>query len=1489
MGALFFNYSVFPEPKTSTKFFEYRWDFPLTEYRFEYERYAALSDASIFKAPVAVTKVATGVRLYDLFVERNDRDSAYFQRPIGTNLAYYSREPKYHQDLFISRPLPVVPREMERINFLYDKHTSYENGRFRVDRINDDNVIEMLRETCVVPDKTILENNAFFVPPIIRHKNVVELSMEAIPYRDKIVNWEQHETINRPFPYMTININDFNETHRNDDHILQQNDYHEITNTEKPASMELHLKVVAKRTEPGWQLYKDEFAVRIKNDLFKILEDEFAWVYDYRTVNYVKHFTLNRDRWGMWIHDDDIAAPTRRDMNIVGLHILGTPERRDIIFDSTFLGGAIDGKDSNILAPGLQGQFNKDGNIVTSGISGLRDTYQTNFYENVLLSKEFYKLHVFERTLGGSRGTQGYLGLIFDPNNYFGFPKEKILSYFQSAQAYAINEKGYIQDYTPSGKAKVEGGAISENLSGFLDRKKSFVDNGFVGAEAGIESTKTAVFKEISGADKVDLFVSSDNGYGVQKRIFPSYTLDLASFAVQEDKYAIILDGINVASKPKDVFGNNGVWTSNDAKHVSITQKDLGGWKDIHQAVVDDLPAFGFKDGMELSAIGFNLHGKKNDKKAFEQSIVSGKQGNKKGITQDSVFAKNDRKSLADLEKPTTASKSRQGFTIYDSISVKLGKKPIDLETNNGIQTYHKKKSFIISDLFTAITKKRHGITIWPDQNLISKVRHSFEISDSGTLIQKVRHGFVIDDFQTCIYKDRKSISMELAILWACHKSRHSMILPEWGFGIYKDRKDLFLDNAIEGAYKKRHSIEMIADIEGAFKTLYPVAVSHYLKYPNWEKLGGFIVPVSKLRHQAMIDYVNEFVKKHFRDVMITEGDFGSVIARPGMLNVDVSLDKIPKKAFLDYMNEMLVKDRLKATIEEGVFGFKAPHNVQIEYEEPWAYVAPKKVHINYNDLENWTSKENKRVMETEEVWTSKASVNAQVFADEWLDKSPNLCYYSYDVWGWKKKGNAFLDPGYMAGQGPKEVQVEQQLFGEKPELKAMLQFGSFGDRGINQAWYEEGVFTDRLIKTSDIFQQLEWGFKAAHKCDLPPNDFGNWAWIYETPDPFQYDKYGIDELLLPEKDTRYENFEDLVFDREHMRPRNAIKEISDTEWIARLPIRHPVKNHSDVGRVYEDSAIKWENYFGIQSSVIHDMFLRYYRIWEKNMFKFSTMTMQQAGNLMLEYIWSWIPDYFPIDQIEQAYRAFQLIRWYTECAIINNSQYIISYKYADLRWPRVDKEGNIVTELCRIPSDLQEYDPTNIVDNSNDTMFTVVDGKIGYLKINPIYYGSNDTWVTFRIKNKRNTTISFDLYNEVGAVNMYLNGRLIESLTAHGSHKLAYNIRYTGDTNEFKIEKKAKDTDEKFVLGNICVGMQDFDDLDIRFDPALRAGNKPLNEVAQKLIQFAALHDRKDIAYHEMLTKNLGVSEVYKMLCKYWDLHHENKWKGKRLTIKQV
>ena len=142
---------------------------------------------------------------------------------------------------------------------------------------------------------------------------------------------------------------------------------------------------------------------------------------------------------------------------------------------------------------------------------------------------------------------------------------------------------------------------------------------------------------------------------------------------------------------------------------------------------------------------------------------------------------------------------------------------------------------------------------------------------------------------------------------------------------------------------------------------------------------------------------------------------------------------------------------------------------------------------------------------------------------------------------------------------------------------------------------------------------------------------------------------------------------------------------------------------------------------------------------------------------------------------------------------------------------------------------------------------------------------------------------------NTVGSVNIYINNVLVDVIS-HSTLNMTYQIPYTGDVNVVKIEKPANhNLNQYFYIGNIKVPELSFKDLSIEFDATLKMGNKPLDEIAKKMIQYANLYDDFKDAYYNIKRNNLGVQEIYKKMLEYWNLHHQNKTKGKRLTIKEV
>ena len=813
----------------------------------------------------------------------------------------------------------------------------------------------------------------------------------------------------------------------------------------------------------------------------------------------------------------------------------------------------------------------------------------------------------------------------------------------------------------------------------------------------------------------------------------------------------------------------------------------------------------------------------------------------------------------------------------------------------NTIHALKSKLDMKILDFNLSAEKIKYSMLILKDNQFIDKIRQGFELMQTNLCPVRQRHALNFKNIvlNYNIAKNRTGIALDMTYDMSIKDSYYLNIFNirkqeeyyiskvKHGFSIYpwmdeasKDRQCMNLYRTMQNTAKERISMVLPLDNDMLVKEYLPVFIEN-IGIDNWDNVDNIIVWCSKIRPRTFINNIELLVMKSGSKGFLTEQAWATSISKQVFTEEQFMPDILPKKGFIDYQNKTIVKSKIYGTIfNNDAFVTKfARHGID-------GYILALQKLNKRSIIESWISgytiARNSTLQEN--IWTRTKTRNAFIYdqdfvtkckkfysydyTEQWLEKLPKLVYYTYGVTGNKKSVSASIE---------EQIHINNKT---KPTTISFVQ-----DTALKKpyaAFFADYLcFTTKLFKNTDVAMQLDWMEKVTHECGIHPDDFGNWAWVYETPPPID-PMYGIDELLLPENDIDYSDFQDIIFDKKHMRPKAYIKQIDSTTFIAKYPVKHPIDDWSDVGINYDASAVNWDNYYGIETKVMYDMFLKFYRIWEKKMFEFATMTIQQSVNKMLSYLYAWIPLYYPVEKLEQAYRVFRLIRWYGETAIIHNSQYIVSYEYDTLR-------SNLHTGTCDIPNDLSVCDPSN----TNDTMIIDSSPNMCVIRNNPLYL-NNDVAVEFYIDNPQSTKISFALSNNIGSVNIYLNDKLIDVKSS--TCRCIYNIPYTMDTNTIRIEKTAiNNQNDQFMIGDIRVDKMSFSNLSIEFDPKLRAGNKPLDEIAKKMIAYANLHDDRRLVYEETFKNNLGIDGQFKRMLYYWNLHHTDKTKGKRLTIKET
>ena len=774
--------------------------------------------------------------------------------------------------------------------------------------------------------------------------------------------------------------------------------------------------------------------------------------------------------------------------------------------------------------------------------------------------------------------------------------------------------------------------------------------------------------------------------------------------------------------------------------------------------------------------------------------------------------------------------------------------------------------------------------------------------------IDILRKSMVIYDPMTNVITTHKipHIFDETVQLYKSHKVPY--IFSEKGHFAYRKSYGIFFDShyysdifAYREVYEishminenwlyRKYRIPMISDTFGAiFRKQYKVNSDEIdlwlfrklkdLSYYIGRGYDIYIVPAKRKDRNIFTEYMDTMVYRILKNMglLISQEISASKMKLPiGLYDDPLFCDKDTYKLYVDYINYWAIKDRIAAMIYNGQTWANKDRKAIWSENQIWSILDRKPTWLPSDE---WVTKDSKAMFTLKQEWTWKDGKAIWTLKNEWLSKDNKPVWYEKDYWSSKEADKINLY---------KHEWVEKERNGV---TIADFSWIDRGKRNFSTSMYDYDVFTLKSLREIDLFREME-EFQKCPKDTRTDYHVGEWVWMDDYDKPFEPEEFGIDELLLPEEDTRYEDFEDIIFNKERLRPRNPVKKIDDYTWVAKYPIKHPLKRDdrkldegyyvARYGSNKKEYSAKYyygitpkgsgfDQYYGIRTSIMYKVYLAFYDLWQGNLFKLSAMSMVDSLKYMLELLYKWIekeiPPYNKLSEYMEAMRVYRQIRWFGECAIINNSQYIVSFEADDLK-------SHLDTGTCDIPNDL----------DSNNTMYINADD----CAIKNRNTGE-DSYVKFYIDVKRDTVIHFDLHPGNGSVNIYIDEDCVGTVN-NIQRNCCYLLRYTGRTVVVKIERKAADnTDLDFAIGNIIVDGNSFKNLNIQFDPALRAGNKPLDEITRKMIAYANMSDDFEEAYQTLKERSAGISITVEQMIEYWELHHKGKVKGKRLTIKKT
>ena len=813
-------------------------------------------------------------------------------------------------------------------------------------------------------------------------------------------------------------------------------------------------------------------------------------------------------------------------------------------------------------------------------------------------------------------------------------------------------------------------------------------------------------------------------------------------------------------------------------------------------------------------------------------------------IDENNMFANMSKKHIYTLFKQDFADKGYHWIKIYNGIN--------------------------------SVQKSKKAFQIILNTNFFEKKSNKMYLNQNKDFFTKISKGIYITNTHTSINKQSKLTNHKLT-MFGLDKINHFL---QGTFNLIfsnKYYKNLFLDNTAGFLYKEYKETSLNTDyVSDIFK-----------EYFNVDDQQS-VISINKVNKPMFTSEIIDRIMKHAKETEVFNTDsLLDKLIKSTFIQENLICDKLMHNAdFISLLNTMVIKKRIQTSffnndifidklpsgtlINETLFINKIRHQI-LQENNISVYRNTKQICYENNLFLN----KYLQAFMSSDVYVTRDSLALDAFSQEWIT-TMRYAFMHQDVTTFRNLQETYADDtGIWTFKQNLVDEFDQEFATIDKHIKMYEALSVVRTNNFPAAFYDQYFLSkDIIVNTLPSLDEIH---KIAKDLDVLTNDEIDWAWVYQEDEGFD-DPFKIDELLLPENDSRYEDFEDILFNRKTLKPRNPVQIIDDYTFIAKYPNHYPIKDENGEN-AYKNIAVE---YLDVRTSIMRKVFIGYYKLWQDHIFEFSRMTIPQSAKTILDYLYVWILMSFAEEDIPEALRVFRQVRWYLERGIIECSEYYIAYEPDDLTSGKLDNTN------LEIPSDLlPPYDSIP----QNNTMY--IDTNRHIITNNPNKLGQ-EAHITFYIDNNKDTTISFSLHT-LTPVYIILNEGLpnettLDTITLPTTGKMVYNIPYTGDTNTFTIKKLGADNhDNDFFIGNIViVGMGSNGNLEINFNPKIQ-GNKVLNHVSQKVIAYMNLYEDNEKIINELIKGNVHLSEVYEKLLTYWDLHWQDKDKGKRLTIKRT
>ena len=347
-----------------------------------------------------------------------------------------------------------------------------------------------------------------------------------------------------------------------------------------------------------------------------------------------------------------------------------------------------------------------------------------------------------------------------------------------------------------------------------------------------------------------------------------------------------------------------------------------------------------------------------------------------------------------------------------------------------------------------------------------------------------------------------------------------------------------------------------------------------------------------------------------------------------------------------------------------------------------------------------------------------------------------------------------------------------------------------------------------------------------------------------------------------------FPDFQDLVFGDNMIIEDKAkyVKGLSDEgNQIVTLPLENPIDLYSDIAKDYLD----------VDVSIMQFAMNTMYSIWKENIYAYATSRADKSIESILKRTEKYIREKLSYDEEATKHidKTLKLMGWLSEAAILSNSDYELTYVTEDGKIDYAHKNfGNLNKNILNIQ---------NLEINDDYLLATKVPGT--------------DSMFEFRVNQEYDIRMTFKAYMvHQGVLVITIGNKEYKYL---GTEKVYHDIDVTipKEVKKVSIVFYFDNEDSTIEIASFKVEKMFNVDFNIKYLGKLTNSNSIINKTLEVIqnttdaIEDTVIGVPEDyVSKEDAITNSIQVSYMINSFIHYMYMHHNNKCKGKRLTIKK-